>query len=94
MLISFKLQKYYQKRSRTQDVAHVDKVHRRLVASSATSAEDKEDYAESGCDTDVDDEMFSTPVSSAPCVVVEREKFHQPQGEFSLKLLFVFSFRR
>ena len=64
LLISFKLQKYYQKRSRTLDVAHVDKVHRRLVASSATSAEDKEDYAESGCESDVVDELFLTPVSS------------------------------
>jgi hypothetical protein len=83
LLISFKLQKYYQKRSRTQDVAHVDKVHRRLVASSgpsATSAEDKEDYAESECESDVVDDLFLTPVSSSSSVDIHQP--HQPSGGF------------
>lgn len=78
LLISFELQKYYQKRSRTIDVAHVDKVHRRLVASSATGAEGEEDYAESGCESDVVDELFLTPVSSSSFEDVHQP--HQPSG--------------
>ena len=63
----------------------VDKVHRCLIASSSASAVDSADvYSDSECESNVGDELFSTPVSSAPSVAFDREEVRQPHpaGEF------------